>query len=122
MNTLALDGVYVCNEEGELVFHPLPEPTVADVTDVATRTVARIERVLEQHGRYLDEPSDGSSDKQLSLDYPALASCYQAATSGRQLLDEHPGKPALRLVGTPKARKHAAPAALVAEVRGATSA
>ncbi|MCG8554887.1 MAG: hypothetical protein MJD61_06305 [Proteobacteria bacterium] len=68
---------------------------MGDVTDVATRTAARIERVLEQHGRYLNEPSDGSSDEQLWLDYPALASCYQAATSGRQLLDEHPGKPAL---------------------------
>ena len=116
-HTLALDGVYVCDEEGELRFQTLPEPTVGDVTDVATRTAARIERVLEQHGRYLDEPTE-HGDEQLSLDYPALASCYQAATSGRQLLDEQPGKPALRLLGTTKARKHAAHAALVAEVRG----
>jgi hypothetical protein len=30
----------------------------------------------------------------LSLEQPALASCYQAATAGRQLFSEHPDAPA----------------------------
>ncbi|MCG8555453.1 MAG: hypothetical protein MJD61_09235 [Proteobacteria bacterium] len=48
-HTLALDGVYVCDEHGALRFCLLPEPSMADITDVASRTAARIERVLEQH-------------------------------------------------------------------------
>ena len=97
-HTLVLDGVYVRDGDGVLEFHALPEPTVAEVTSVAAATAARIERVLQAHGRDIGERSD-SGDDQLSLDYPALASCYRAATAGRQLLGDNPGQPALRLVG-----------------------
>ena len=50
--------------------------------------------------------------------YRHLASCYRAATGGRQLFGEHPGAPALRLMGPAPADKRAQRAALVAEVRG----
>jgi len=116
-HTLVPDGVYVRAPDGSLEFHALPEPTVAEVTSVAAATAARIERVLQAHGRDFDERSD-SGDDQLSLDYPALASCYRAATAGQQLLGEHPGQPALRLVGQPRQRKTRQEATLVAEVRG----
>jgi len=73
--------------------------------------------VLATHGRDFDERSESGED-QLSLDYPALASCYRAATAGQQLLGEHPGQPALRLLGQPQGRKTRQRATLVAEVRG----
>lgn len=54
-HTLALDGVYVRDEDaGELVFHGLPEPSAEDVYDVARRTAQRAARILEKHGRSLD--------------------------------------------------------------------
>jgi hypothetical protein len=112
-----LDGVYVRDRDGAVEFHPLAEPTVAEVTSVAAATAARMERVLHAHGRDFDERTD-SGDDQLSLDYPALASCYRAATAGQQLLGERPGQPALRLVGQPTQRKSRAKATLVAEVHG----
>ncbi len=39
MHTLALDGVFIENEAGELAFHPLPALTNADVADILTRFV-----------------------------------------------------------------------------------
>jgi hypothetical protein len=116
-HTLVLDGVYVRERDGAVEFHPLAEPTVAEVTSVAAATAARIERVLQAHGRDIGERSDGGDD-QLSLDYPALASCYRAATAGQQLLGDRPGQPALRLVGQPTQRTARAKATLVAEVCG----
>ncbi|MDD9935319.1 MAG: transposase [Myxococcales bacterium] len=116
-HTLVLDGVYVRDGDGVLEFHALPEPTVAEVTSVAAATAARIERVLQAHGRDFDERSDAGDD-QLSLDYPALASCYRAATAGQLLLGNRPGQPALRLVGQAPGRKTRGKATLVAEVRG----
>ena len=54
-HVLALDGVYVHDApEGTLAFHPLPAPTRADVTEVAGRTAARVERILGLHGRSLE--------------------------------------------------------------------
>jgi peptidoglycan/xylan/chitin deacetylase (PgdA/CDA1 family) len=54
-HVLALDGVYVRDgPEGPLAFHPLPAPTHTDVTEVAWRTAARIERILRAHGRRLE--------------------------------------------------------------------
>ena len=51
---LALDGVYVREEpDAPLVFHPLPAPTVEEVTDVAQRTALRVQKLLARHGRSL---------------------------------------------------------------------
>lgn len=42
-HVLALDGVYVRKEpSAPLVFHPLPSPTVDEVTDFAKRTALRV--------------------------------------------------------------------------------
>ena len=119
-HTLCLDGVYVRPRpaDGALRFHPLPEPTPAEVAEVALRTATRIERVLRSRGRELDAPSDGADQDELALEHPALASCYQAAAGGRQLFDDRPGSAALRLLGPAPAPKRANRAALVADARG----
>ena len=52
---LALDGVYVrAAQSDELVFHALAAPSADEVTDVATRTAVRVQKVLARHGRTLD--------------------------------------------------------------------
>lgn len=115
-HVLAPDGVWVRGDDGALDFHALLEPTVAEVAELAERTAARLERVFEAHGKRFEEPCDDSEP--LWLEHPALASCYQAATAGRQLLGEHPGAPVLRVMGPEPRAKGAARPALVAEARG----
>jgi hypothetical protein len=83
----------------------------------AARTAARIERVLRRAGRYLDEHGTGDEHDELCAHHPVLAACYRAATSGRQLLGDHPGAPLLRLLSTPAKSRHTT-VTLVAEVRG----
>jgi hypothetical protein len=58
-HTLALDGVYVRGDDGELVFHALPPPTAAEVAGVARRTAERARRMLEaREGEgHEDEPT-----------------------------------------------------------------
>jgi hypothetical protein len=100
-HTLALDGVYVRDEHGELRFHDLGEPSADDVQEVAAWTHARLIRVLERHGRSL-EGVDTLLDES-----PALASCYGASAGDVQLLGLAPGNKTdklvrrLRLVGSP---------------------
>jgi len=66
-HVLALDGVYVREgPDGALVFHPLPAPTRADVTEVARRTAARVERILRARGRSLD-PQMQTDDPHMPL-------------------------------------------------------
>jgi hypothetical protein len=42
--------------------------------------------VCERHGRSLDELDDANDADELALDQPALAACYGASVSDRQLL------------------------------------
>ncbi len=41
-HTLALDGVYVRGDDGQLDFQPLPAPSAEEVAEVARRTAARV--------------------------------------------------------------------------------
>jgi hypothetical protein len=81
---LVLDGVYVRDPSGALVFHPLGAPNAEQVAAVAARTAARVEKVLKRHGRSLEgEPGD-DEDPIIQKD-PALAACYGAAGRGLEL-------------------------------------
>ena len=48
-HTEALDGVYV-EQDGQLVFHPLGEPSAEDIEYVARRTFERAKRLLRRRG------------------------------------------------------------------------
>ena len=50
-HTIALDGAYVRDAEGELVFHGLPEPSAEEVAQVAEWTHAGLVRGFARHGR-----------------------------------------------------------------------
>ena len=115
-HTLVLDGVYVRTSDGPLQFHALPAPTHAEVSEVARRTAARIERLLGQRGEQLEQGDSGYDE--LADHQPVLAACYRAATAGTQLLGAQPGQPVMRALA-PSPRTAASVAAkLVAEVRG----
>lgn len=122
-HTLALDGVYVRNEHGELEFLETGEPTAAEVANVARRTAKRVANVLERHGRSArailgydasddsddgydgyDDDDDGDDTDPLQEQQLALASCYGAAARGTTLFGTRAGQPTLRLVKPSEAR------------------
>ena len=96
-HTLALDGVYVRDEEGELGFRALGEPTTEDVAQVAAWTHASLLRVLKRHGRSLDGVSVSDVDS-FASDQPVLASCYGASAADLQLLGSAAGRKTAKLV------------------------
>ena len=92
-HVLALDGVYVREDSGELVFHELPTPTREEVADVAGRTADRIEQILRAHGRSLDPALGDDEPPPLCLDEPGLAACYSAAAQGISVTGDRAGRP-----------------------------
>jgi Putative transposase/Transposase zinc-binding domain len=80
-HTLALDGVYVEDEKGELVFHPLPCLTNGDVADILQIAETRILRLLRRQG--VIEDAAVNADETLAETEPALAELAVASTLGR---------------------------------------
>jgi len=102
LHVLALDGVYVEDEQKELTFHALAAPSSVEVFDVARRTALRLHRAFQKQGRHSpwDEHTfDDSADTDpFSLDQPGLFACYRASAAGVAVSGERAGQPALRLV------------------------
>jgi hypothetical protein len=97
LHVLALDGVYTPDgKDGDLVFHALPAPTSAEMTEVARRTACRVDKILRKHGRSLDGQQH-DAPAELTND-PALAACYAAAAQGISISGNRAGQPTLRLV------------------------
>ena len=103
VHLLALDGVYIEGERGELGFHALGAPCSAEVADIARRTARRVHRAFKKKGRpspWDDEHAcveSGEADP-LSVEQPGLFACYQAAAAGVAVSGERAGQPLLRLV------------------------
>lgn len=89
-HTVALDGAYVRDAEGELAFHALAEPSAEEVAQGAAWTHAALVRVLQRHGRSLEGVQDAPDT--LRREEPVLASCYAASAADLQLL----GSPRVR--------------------------
>ena len=123
LHALVLDGVYV-HAEGDLrsplEFLELDIPTHADITEVAARTAARVEKILRAHGRSLDPALADETPPELALNDPTLAACYAAAVPGVGVSGDRAGLPPLRLITAPPDRPRARDVtdAPVAEVRG----
>ncbi|KIG14401.1 hypothetical protein DB30_06876 [Enhygromyxa salina] len=83
--------MYVRDDAGVLHFHALSTPTPEQVADVARWTYEGLARMCKRHGRSLDELDDADTDE-LAHDQPALAACYAASVSDRQLLGDAPGQ------------------------------
>jgi hypothetical protein len=104
--------------EDELVFHALPEPTTAEVAQLANRIAERAENVMRKHGRWVDTDSSDSEPDALSLEQPALSAGYQASAQGVDVLGSRAGRPTLCLVTTAPALNTYAEPGAVAVVRG----
>jgi hypothetical protein len=101
LHVLALDGVYLREANGRLVFHPLPEPTKSDVAEVARRTAKRMKRLFKERGRrspWDDEESADAEPEELSLKEPGLFACYDTAARGVAVSGDRAGNPVLRVV------------------------
>ncbi len=97
-HSLALDGVYVRDDANVLQFHALSTPTPEQVAEVARWTYEGLARVCERHGRSFDELDTDADTDELAHDQPALAACYGASVSDRQLLGAAPGQRTRKLV------------------------
>jgi hypothetical protein len=130
LHVLALDGVYVRDPAGALVFHPLTTPSAEEVAQIARRTAERLGRVFEAQGRPSPWQAVEASEpdpEPLSVEQPGLFACYEAAARSLSVSGERAGQPVLRLVvgqglspdSLPRERPAPAdPAAPVAEALG----
>jgi hypothetical protein len=69
-HTLALDGIYVVDGKGELLFRHAPPPGDAEVAHVADRVRHRVERLMERRG--LGPQTDPDEADSLRRDEPFL--------------------------------------------------
>jgi len=78
---LALDGVYVTDEDGDVVFRRVPPPSDAEVMRIAGRISRRVGKLLRKHAldfSFGPEEPDPFNDRQ-----PLLAELYRASIAGR---------------------------------------
>jgi hypothetical protein len=71
----ALDGVYVRQADGSLLFHPLPAPTDEDVARITRAVCRKVHRFLARH-------KDGDDSQTLLLDELANASVQGLVATG----------------------------------------
>jgi hypothetical protein len=109
VHLLALDGVYVEDEHGELCFHAHGAPSSAEVAEVARRSARRVHQAFKKEGRpspWDDEHAvvDSGETDPLSVEQPGLFACCQAAAAGVAVSGERAGQPLLRLVAGDRAQ------------------
>ncbi|NCQ60740.1 MAG: hypothetical protein GW913_08760 [Myxococcales bacterium] len=78
-HTLAPDGVWVRDADGELRFRELPPPTAEHVAEVASRSYEKLLRVLARHGPGLRASTTPPTRS------PTTRRCWRAATARRPL-------------------------------------
>jgi hypothetical protein len=94
-HTLALDGIYVVDEKGELVFRRVPPPSDAEVARVADRIHRRVARLMQRRG--LGSQADPDEADTLRHDEPLLAELYSASILGRVATGPHAGRRIVRV-------------------------
>jgi len=80
-HTLALDGIYVVQEGGQVAFRPVPPASDAEVARVTERIFRRIGKLLERRG--LGPRSNHDESDTLLHNQPLLAELYSASITGR---------------------------------------
>jgi hypothetical protein len=80
-HTLALDGIYVAEEGGQVVFRAVPPPSDAEVARVTERIQRRVARLLERRG--LGSQANRDESDTLHHNQPLLAELYSASIAGR---------------------------------------
>lgn len=96
LHTMALDGVYVEQEDGQLVWHTVREPSKVDVRAVAWDICDAVTKILRKHGLWIDvDPSDD----QLAFDEPTLSHCAKASLAGVLAFGARSGQRVMRWQG-----------------------
>ncbi len=80
LHVAATEGVFVEGGTGDLEWHTLPEPSSADVADIAWETCLRVTRALKRRG--LDMIGENDDMDELTEREPLLAACYSASIQG----------------------------------------
>jgi len=80
-HTLALDGIYVVEEGGQVAFRPVPPPSDTEVARLTERVQRRIGKLLERRG--LGPQADHDESDPLVRNEPLLAELYSTSISGR---------------------------------------
>ncbi len=80
-HTLALDGIYVAEDCGRIVFRHVPPPSDAEVVRVTECVIRRVARLLERRG--LGPRADPDESDPLRHNQPLLAELYSASIAGR---------------------------------------
>ena len=94
-HTMALDGLYLENENGEIVFKRVVPPGDEEVTRIVKKVCHRVGRLLERRGLGPEAVPDEIDT--LRHSQPLLAELYGASVSGRVALGPHAGRRILKV-------------------------
>jgi len=114
-HTMALDGVYIADERGEIIFKRVAPPSDAEVARVAEKVCRRVGRLLERCG--LGPQAVPEEVDTLQQNQPMLAELYGASVSGRAAVGPRAGRPVAR-VGTAVESEDMVPGPRCAAVSG----
>jgi hypothetical protein len=100
IHVLVADGVYVQDDEGSVKFLTLPEPSRAEVTQVAWSVCSRVVGLLRERGQWIDGEADGlGAEDALAQREPLLSSCSAASLTGTLVMGPRAGQRVMRLYG-----------------------
>jgi hypothetical protein len=94
-HTLALDGIYVVDGKGKLVFRRVPPPSDVEITRVADRVYRRVAKLMDRRG--LGPQADPDEADTLRHDQPLLAELYSASISERVATGRRAGRRVTRV-------------------------
>jgi Putative transposase/Transposase zinc-binding domain len=97
-HSLALDGIYVEDEEGNLALRHVARPSDAEVARVTERIRRRVARILKRRG--LGPQSVEEDPDSFRHDQPLLAELYGASVSGLVATRPRPGRRIVRVGDT----------------------
>jgi Putative transposase/Transposase zinc-binding domain len=105
LHTLAVDGVFAPDAQGEMRFVPATPPTAPEIARLVAAIATRVARLLRRHGISLDGEEARGDETAAPEDASALAALAAASVTGRSLLGQIPGARVQRL-GADPARQH----------------
>ena len=109
LHVLATEGVFVEADDGKVTWHTLPEPSSAEVAQIAWATCERVVRLLKRLGMSLA----GDDVDEFAEREPLLAACYAASLQGFIATGKRAGQQMMQMgvaVGDHENSQHATPA------------
>ena len=95
IHLMSLDGIYIENSNGELVFRRVGPPSDAEVARVADRVHRRVMRLMKR--RDIDPEADPEEADPLRRDELLLAELYSASVAGRVATGQRAGRRIVRV-------------------------